>query len=116
MRQTTRDTVAKARLLRRTMTPPEASLWQILRTKPGGFKFRRQHPVGPYVLDFYCPIAKLAIEVDGIAHEMGDNPSRDEGRDRWFNENGYRVLRIPAAELRMNIESVLRHILTACAV
>ena len=70
MRSTTKATVAMARSLRRTMSKPEACLWQVLRTRPAGLKFRRQHPLGPYVLDFYCPIARLGIEVDGRVHEM----------------------------------------------
>jgi len=115
MRQTTKATVAKARALRRALTPPEARLWQILRARPAGLKFRHQHPAGPFVLDFYCAAAKLAIEIDGVAHEMGDNPARDERRDAWLRERGYRVLRIPAVELRDNAEGVLRQILNACA-
>lgn len=71
MRQTTKATVAKARKLRRAMAPPEARLWQTLRTRPDGLKFRHQHPAGPYVLDFYCAARKLGIEIDGIAH-MGE--------------------------------------------
>jgi len=63
------------------MSRPEARLWQVLRERPGGIKFRRQHPVGPYIVDFYCPAARLAVEVDGEAHGMGDNPARDEDRD-----------------------------------
>jgi len=115
MRQTSKATVRKARALRRTMTPPEAKLWTILRARPAGLKFRHQHPAGPYVLDFYCASAKLGIEIDGIAHEMGDNPARDERRDLWLRDRGYRVLRIPASELRDNAEGVLQHILNACA-
>ncbi|HEX8214942.1 MAG TPA: endonuclease domain-containing protein [Allosphingosinicella sp.] len=106
MRSTTPATVAKARTLRRTMTKPEAALWQILRTRPAALKFRRQHPVGRFVLDFYCPAAKMAVEVDGMAHEMGDNPARDERRDRWLNGQGFRILRVPAAEVLTNIEGV----------
>jgi very-short-patch-repair endonuclease len=115
MRQTTKATVRKARALRRTMTPSEARLWTILRTRPGGLKFRHQHPAGPYVLDFYCASSKLGIEIDGIAHEMGDNPARDERRDAWLHDHGYRILRIPASELQANAEGVLQHILNACA-
>jgi len=114
VRQTTKATVRKARALRRAMTPPEARLWTILRTRPGDLKFRHQHPAGPYVLDFYCASAKLGIEIDGIAHEMGDNPARDERRDAWLRDHGYRILRIPASELRTNAEGVLQHILNAC--
>jgi very-short-patch-repair endonuclease len=115
MRQTTKATVAKARAMRRAMTPPEARLWQILRTRPCGLKFRRQHPAGPYVLDFYCAAAKLAIEVDGIAHDMGGNPVRDSHRDAWLRERGFRVLRIPAAEIGNDAEAVVQHIFNACA-
>ena len=114
MRSTTKGTVEKARALRRVMTPPEARLWQVLRTRPGGFKFRRQHPLGPFVLDFYCPSAKLAIEVDGIAHEMGANQQRDAARDQWLQDHGFRVLRIPAAEMKDDVEPVIRLIMLAC--
>jgi len=114
MRQTTRRTVAKARALRRTMTPPEIRLWQILRTRPAGLKFRHQHPAGPFVLDFYCASAKLVIEVDGAAHDMGNNPDRDARRDEWLRTRRLRILRIPALELRDNAEGVLRHILDLC--
>ena len=76
MRGTSKATVAKARALRRVMSPPEARLWQVLRTRPEGLKFRRQHPVGPFVLDFYCADARLGIEVDGEVHGMGDNPRK----------------------------------------
>ena len=64
------STVKKARRLRRVMTIPEVILWTRLRQRPGGFKFRRQHPAGPYVLDFFCSEARLAIEVDGMVHDM----------------------------------------------
>ena len=62
-----RKTVLNARTLRRAMTRPEVLLWQVLRERPNGLRFRRQHPVGPFVLDFYCPAARLAIEVDGMS-------------------------------------------------
>jgi very-short-patch-repair endonuclease len=67
-----RDTTTRnARNLRRKMTLPEVILWQWLRQRPDGLKFRRQHPTGPYVLDFFCSDARLAIEVDGEAHSRG---------------------------------------------
>ena len=115
MRQTTKATVAKARALRRAMSPEEVALWQILRTRPAGLKFRHQHPAGPYVLDFYCAAKKLAIEIGGNAHEMGYNPRRDERRDAWLLAKRYRVLRIVASELHGNAEGVLQYILNACA-
>ena len=62
--------------------------------------FRRQHPIGRYVLDFYCAKARLAIELDGASHDLGNRPQRDSRRDAWLRERGIRVLRIPVTELR----------------
>ena len=115
MRSTTRKTVENARELRRKLSPPEARLWQILRTRPGGLKFRRQHPLGPYVLDFYCPRSKLCIEIDGDVHGMGTNPARDAKRDEWVKARGVEILRIPAEHFFGDIEPAVRLILTRCA-
>jgi very-short-patch-repair endonuclease len=93
--------VANAQRLRRKLSPPEARLWKRLRARrPGQPVFRRQHPIGPYVLDFYCAKAGLGIEIDGISHTMGDRPERDERRDIWLKKHGVTVLRIPAVDLR----------------
>jgi very-short-patch-repair endonuclease len=97
------------------MSPPEATLWNILRARPNGFKFRRQHPLGPFVLDFYCREALLAIEVDGFAHQLGDNPQRDEARDQWLARQGISTLRIDALDVRNNLEGVLVFILERCS-
>ncbi|MFN3945951.1 MAG: endonuclease domain-containing protein [Allosphingosinicella sp.] len=115
MRQTSKATVAKERTLRRDLSPPEARLWQYLRTRPAGFKFRRQHPAGPFILDFYCPLARLAIEIDGEAHGMGGRPDRDLRRDAWLEREGFSVLRIPAAEVRENFEGAVLLIMERCA-
>jgi len=109
-----RKTVIRARSLRRAMTPPEVKLWTYLRTRPNGLKFRHQHPLGPYVLDFYCAAAKLAIEIDGMAHDMGDHPERDEARDIWVTAQGVRTLRIPAALVRDDLDAVVRMIMSEC--
>jgi len=95
------------------MTPPELRLWTALRMRPDGFKFRRQHPFGPYVLDFYCDAAKLGIEVDGIAHDLCGNPARDHARDAWLGRQGIGVLRIVAEEVRVNLEGVVAGIAAA---
>ena len=108
------EVVLKARELRRSPSVPETRLWQVLRTRPGGFKFRRQHPVGPYVLDFYCPAAKLVIEVDGESHGMGDRPERDARRDAWLREQGLRVERFLAADVMKDLESAVTAIVLAC--
>ena len=114
MRGTSTGMVARARSLRRAMSPPEVILWSLLRKRPAGVKFRRQHPVGGYVLDFYCPAARLCVEVDGIAHEMGDNPERDAARDAWLEGAGIRVARIAAGEVMRNPEGVLQDVLSKC--
>jgi len=106
--------VSKARALRQDMTLPEVLLWRELRKEPLGVKFRRQHPLGPYVLDFYCPQAKLAIEVDGIAHDMGDRPARDETRMVWLQEREIGLMRIPASDVLKSVEQVAEAIVAAC--
>ena len=70
-----------SRALRRTMSLPEVLLWQQLKGKATGRKWRKQHPAGPYSLDFYCDGAKLCVEVDGEAHDRGDRPAKDAARD-----------------------------------
>lgn len=114
MTRTSNATIVRARELRRSLSLPEGTLWQVLRTRPGGLKFRRQHPMGPFVLDFYCPAAKLAIEVDGASHDMGDNPERDARRDVWLKEQGLRMLRVKAADVLEDLEAVVRMMVAEC--
>jgi very-short-patch-repair endonuclease len=106
------DVVLRARALRRDMTLPEGLLWRELRKRPGGFKFRRQHPVGRMILDFYCPAVRLAIEVDGIAHDMGSRPARDGRRDAWLAEQGIEVWRLRAADVLGDLDAVVSAIVT----
>ena len=110
-----RSGVTKARAFRRALTLPEVLLWQVLRKKGAAHRFRRQHPAGPYVLDFFCPAAGLCVEVDGKAHDMGDNPMRDMRRDAWLEEQGIRTLRIAAEEVLRDLEPVVRLIEQQCA-
>jgi very-short-patch-repair endonuclease len=63
--------------------------------------------MGPYVLDFYCAKARLAIEIDGISHDMGDRPERDMRRDAWLEKHRVTVLRVPAAELTKGINEAV---------
>ena len=107
-------TVKKARQLRRTMSAPEVILWVRLRTRPGGFKFRRQHPAGPYVLDFFCSKALLAIEVDGISHAMGRNPHRDEQRDAWLRDRDVDVMQLSAGDVSRSPDEAVESIVGAC--
>lgn len=106
MPQARRPETYTARKLRKDMSLPEVLLWQRLRGQATGFKFRRQHPVGDYIADFYCSSLKLVIEVDGEGHNQGDNPLRDLRRDRFMEENGYKVLRLAASEILKDADKV----------
>ena len=97
------------------MSPAEVKLWQFLRTRPDGLKFRHQHPVGPHSLDFYCASARLAIEVEGCAHDMGDNPQRDERRDVWLADQDIVTIRINAEDVFREFDAVVRLILLECS-
>jgi len=88
--------VQHARNLRKAMSAPEVLLWQQLRQRPNGLKFRRQHPIGPYVVDFCCISERLVIEIDGFAHDIADRAGRDDIRARFLNDNGYEVIRLSA--------------------
>jgi very-short-patch-repair endonuclease len=85
-----------------------------LRRRPDGFKFRRQHPLGPYTLDFFCYETALCVEIDGLAHELGSNPQRDRRRDEWLDAQGIRTLRIAAIDVRDNLEGVVTFVLEEC--
>lgn len=111
MARSSRQTVLKARKLRKNMSKFEIMLWQQLRGKPLGIKFRRQHPIGSYILDFYCPSAKLAIEVDGMAHDMGNRPESDERREWDLSQKGVETIRISAREVLLDPEDVADRIL-----
>ncbi len=106
-------TTQNAHNLRRKMTLPEVILWHWLRQRPDGLKFRRQHPTGPYVLDFFCSDARLAIEVDGEVHSRGDQPLRDAARDKWLRAAGIETLRIPAIELLNDADAALQWVLVS---
>ena len=98
---------AQARDLRKHMTHAEVLLWQGLKGHSReGFSFRRQHPIGPYIADFYCAKIKLIIEVDGQIHEREDRPQRDALRDQWFAENGIETMRISASDIMADSHDV----------
>jgi very-short-patch-repair endonuclease len=103
-------TVKRARRLRAEMSLPEVMLWNILRARPGGLKFRRQHPVGPYALDFYCLEHRTAIEIDGIAHDMGDWPERDDQRDAWLAQRRIIIVRVPAKDVLTDAGAVAQSV------
>jgi very-short-patch-repair endonuclease len=90
------------------MTPPEVRLWLRLRQRSAGYPaFRRQHPVGPYILDFYCAAARLAIEVDG---SWCHDPDYDRRRDAWLLTQGITVMRYPAVTVLRDLNEVAQSI------
>ena len=111
-------TFSRARQLRRVMSLPEVVLWQALRkSRLAGLRVRRQHPMGPYVLDFYCPSARLALEVDGLAHDGADRVHHDQRRDAWLAQRGVKVLHILATDVLGDerLEGVIAAIVEAAA-
>ncbi|WP_439546416.1 endonuclease domain-containing protein [Sandarakinorhabdus sp.] len=106
-----RPTRDLARTLRRQMTLPEVMLWQHLRGSPAGLRFRRQHPVGRYVLDFYCSSRALAVEVDGYVHQLAAQTSHDEVRDAWLADQGVTIMRIPATDVLRDVDAVVGAVL-----
>ena len=103
----------RARELRQEMTRPEQLLWERLRNRQlSGLKFRRQHPLGPFITDFYCTEKRMVLEIDGDIHDL--QREQDEQRTRQFEEFGYRVIRFQNQEIETNIGLVLKKILEAC--
>jgi len=112
IRGTTVEVEEAARRLRRNMTPAEQKLWEALKGRQvAGLKFRCQHPVGPFVLDFYCPERRLVVELDGGIHEMLEN--RDQARTAQLADYGYHVIRFRNDEVFDDLDSVLERILHA---
>lgn len=110
-----RAEVSFARKLRREMSLPEVLLRKHFRGQKTGFKFRHQHSIGAHVCDFYCAATHLAVEVDGEFHGRGDRPRGDADRDRFFELNGYRVLRAAAGDVLRDIEAVVMMIVSSAA-
>ena len=101
---------SRARAMRRAPTDAELRLWRLLRDRRlSGFKFRRQVPVGPYIVDFLCVGAKLIVETDGSQH--AESP-RDKARDAYLESEGWKVLRFWNNEVSQNREGVLETIFT----
>lgn len=100
----------RARSLRQPQTPAEQTLWAFLRNAQlEGYKFRRQRPIGSYIVDFYCARRKLIVEVDGDSHAQ--QVDYDNERSAWLESRGYRVIRFQNSDIRMNLNAVLQSIL-----
>jgi len=98
----------RAKDLRRTMTQAERTLWYLLRRNELGLHFRRQHPIGPYILDFYCAAARLCVEIDGPVHE--EQILRDRRRTAWLEKEGILVIRFSTEEVEARPAAVLTSI------
>jgi very-short-patch-repair endonuclease len=104
------STQRKARTLRQQMSLPEVMLWQALRQRPHDLRFRRQHPAGPYILDFYCPRRRLAVEIDGQGHDQPAQWQHDRARDDWLRQHDVVTLRIPARDVLVDCADVVGRI------
>jgi very-short-patch-repair endonuclease len=94
-------TFERARRLHKSLTPQEVGLWMRLKNRRlGGFKFRCQHPIGPYILDFYCAEARLVVEIDGESHWSVDQADHDVRRDAYFRKMGIETLRLSTERLK----------------
>ena len=99
-----------AKMLRTHLTKPEVILWQHLKQKQLGFKFRRQQPIGKYIVDFVCFEKKLIIELDGGKHNEPTNIANDIKRDNFLRQAGFKVLRIWNNYIYENIDTVVNYI------
>ena len=100
------DNTHKARNLRRNSTEAERAFWNQVRAKRlAGYSFRRQVPIGPYIVDFVCPAVKLVVELDGGQHQ--EQTAADNRRTRWLEREGYRVLRVWNNDVLGNMDGVL---------
>ncbi len=107
--------LSRARQLRRPLTPQEAKLWRRLRRKQlYGLKFRRQHPIFRFILDFFCYQHKLVVEIDGGHHARPRQQAYDQARSEWLEQRGLRVIRFTNRAVDSNIEGVLREIARQC--
>src|SRR5688572_5676256 len=106
-------TQKRARALRRNLTQPERTLWSMLRRNLLSLHFRRQHALGPFILDFYCASARLCVEVDGPVH--ADQSDRDQRRTAWLGGQGVRVIRFSIEEIEQRPAVVIAAIEQAAA-
>ena len=109
---TSSQMVEAARALRQRSTPAEDKLWEALRGRRlSGLKFRRQHPIGPFVLDVFCVEHQLVVEVDGSIHKTPDQVAHDTARTGYLTDRGLNVLRFTNAEVERDLPGVLKRIL-----
>ncbi len=101
----------RAREMRQPQTPAEATLWRAIRGRNLGYKFRRQHPIDHFIIDFYCAEAKLCIEIDGASHFEPEQGAYDAARTTFLEELGYKMIRFTNDDVRYNIHAVIDEII-----
>jgi very-short-patch-repair endonuclease len=99
-----------AKQLRKNMTDSEKILWMHLKPGIQNFKFRRQHPIGLFVADFFCHKLKLIIEVDGGIHDLEENKINDKEREKFFIDSGYSIIRFTNKQVHNEIEFILKEV------
>ena len=113
IRNTIPEVCEAAQVNRKSLTPAESLLWNHLRSRQlGGLKFRRQHPVGRFILDFYCAEANLAVELDGEYHNQ--RHQQDQARTQELQSHSVKVLRYPNQQVLESLETVLSSIRSEC--
>ncbi|GIK42236.1 MAG: hypothetical protein BroJett011_60690 [Chloroflexota bacterium] len=111
------EMIARARELRHPLTPQEAKLWHRLKTKQFfGLKFRRQHPLHQFILDFYCHEKHMVIEIDGDSHTEPAQQRYDQARTEWLKQHGLWVIRFHNRDIDHNLAGVLEEIARQCGV
>ncbi len=100
----------RRRELRQKATPQEKLLWEKLRNRKLGLRFKRQYSIGGYILDFYCAEKRLIVEIDGKIHKLKENMENDKIRDEYFEKLDYETLRISNEEVDENIDKVIEKI------
>lgn len=104
----------KRKFLRNKMTPAEVALWRELKNEKLGYKFRRQHGVGHYIIDFYCPKLKFAIELDGDIHTLEHVHQKDLIREKFIRDCGITIKRFWNHQIFEDVDSVLEEIVYLC--
>jgi very-short-patch-repair endonuclease len=104
------STKVKRRILKRSMTPEEKMLWNVIRRDSLGFRFRRQFGIGEYIVDFYCSKLKLVIELDGEQHYSKARLEYDKIRDEYMKNLGIKTIRFKNKEIRENLAGVIKKI------
>jgi very-short-patch-repair endonuclease len=113
MAKVLRKTRSRARILRRRLTNAETILWSRLRGSVCGTRFRRQHPIGPYIADFACISASIVIEIDGETHSTKAACEHDKRRDAYLRSRGWQIVRVWNRDVYESLDSVLESILGA---